>query len=1150
MSEPETTIQTENQPFTHLHVHSHYSLLDGLSQTEDLVEYAQELGFKSLAITDHGVMYGTIEFFNACREAEIKPIIGLEAYIAPRTMHDKDGKQDANYFHLTLLAENDAGYKNLLKLTTLAHMEGFYYKPRIDLNLLKQHSEGLICLSGCMRGEIARACLQGENNAQAALDKYLDIFGPNNLFIEIQRNNKSADPQETKLNEKLVDLARKNNLKVVATADCHYLRPEDAEAQDVLVCIGTGKTTSDPDRLDMRGYDLSLKPAARMYELFADIPEAVANTQIIADRCNLDILINQRYFPKVELPEGKTSAEHLRDKTYERALPLYGKNGTIPEEIRQRIDYELNIIIKKGFDTYFLMVADVVEGAHKIGAITNTRGSAAGSIVGRALGITNVDPLYYELPFERFLTEHRPTPPDIDLDIADNRRDEAIAYITHKYGHEKVAQIITFGTMMARAAVRDVGRALGVAYNKCDKIAKMIPLGKQGFHMTLDKALELNAELKDVYIRDPETRQILDIARKLEGGARHASIHAAGIVITPTELTDYMPLQLEPDGDRVITQYDMYALDVNANSKAIGVVKLDLLGIRNLSILEAAVRIAEARHNVKIDIYNLPHPDKKTFKLLSGGHTFGVFQMGSSGMTRYLTELKPKNIFDIMAMIALYRPGPMQFIPDYIKRAHNSKLVTYMDPALEKILSRTYGILVYQDDLLTIAHDLAGYSWEEVDKFRKAVGKKIPEEMAKQRAKFIKGCMQTSGWTEEKASQIWSWIEPFAAYGFNKSHSASYSVVSYQTAYMKANYTVEFMAAVMTAESGDMETVVEAIEECRMLGIEVLPPDVNESLANFTVIDETHIRFGLNAIKNLGSDVIEAIIKTRKESGKFAGIEDLVSRISIRNFNKKSWEALVKSGALDSMGERGNLLGNTEVILEFARANNKEANSNQTSLFGNIPAAQIKLKLRDAAPATKKERLAWEKELLGLYVTSHPMDEYAIRLKDITVPISKLSETRGKVTIGGVITKVQRIITKKGDQMAFCDVEDKTGTVEVLFFPTTYAKLKDMLIEEKIYLFEGKASDKDGIPKFLADDIKDFTNQLPPANASSVTIKIPASVSEEVFIELKKIFEAFPGDLEVNLMINQQKVKTPFRVSVSDEFRTQVSSLIGNVANS
>ncbi len=872
--------------FTHLHCHSHFSLLDGLSKIDPLVERVKELGMQTLALTDHGVMYGTIEFYSRCLESGIRPIIGLEAYVAPRSLRDKDGKVDADYFHLTLLAENLEGYQNLMQLTTIAHLEGFYYKPRIDLEVLQQYGSGLICLSGCQRGEIAKAAVgKPAAEAQKVLEKYLAIFGPDRLFIELQRNAQAAEWQEREqaLNQKLIELAKKNHLPIVATADCHYIYPEDKEAQDVLLCIGTGKTVQDPDRMDLRGFDLSLKSPEQMAESFSDLPEAVANTQKIAERCQLEIALDQRYFPRVEIPSGLNSQDYLKNLVHEKAVPLYGKDGVVPKEILERIDYELNIICKKGFDTYFLMVADLVQGAHNIGAITNTRGSAAGSIVGKILGITNVDPLYYELPFERFLTMHRPTPPDIDLDIADDRRDEAIEYITSRYGKDKVAQIITFGTMMARAAVRDVGRALAVPYSKCDQIAKMIPIGKQGFHMTLDKALELNPELKEIYTRDPDTNRILTIAKKLEGGARHASVHAAGIVITPEPLTTYMPLQKEPDGERIITQYDMYALDVNANSKAIGVVKMDLLGIRNLSILERAVKIAEHRHGVTIDIYNLPHPDPKTFELLSRGLTFGVFQMGSSGMTRYLKELQPNTIFDVMAMIALYRPGPMQFIPDYISRKNNPKLIKYLDPALERILSRTYGVLVYQDDLLTIAHDLAGYTWEEVDKFRKAVGKKIPEEMAKQKVKFIDGCMKTSGWGYEKAQEVWAWIEPFAAYGFNKSHSASYAVVSYQTAFMKANYPVEFMAAVMTAESGDEDKIYAAVEECGNLGIQVLPPDINESLGDFTVVDEKTIRFGLNAIKNLGSDVVAKIIELRgkvadvkKTSSPFSSIEDFL----------------------------------------------------------------------------------------------------------------------------------------------------------------------------------------------------------------------------------------------------------------------------------
>ena len=1109
----------------------------------------------SLAVTDHGAMYGAIEFYNRCREEGIKPIIGLEAYVAPRKLSDKEGKVDSDYFHLTLLAKDRSGYSNLMKLTTIAHLEGFYYKPRIDLDVLKQHAAGLIALSGCQRGEVARAVMnRSEAEAQKVLEKYLDIFGPSNFFIELQRNSRQKDEREEELNRRLVALARKNALDIVATSDSHYVYPEDSEAQDVLVCIGTAQTINDEGRLDMRGYDLSIKSPEQMMELFADLPEAVDNTQKIADACVLEIDINQRYFPKVRLPEGISSEEYLKQTVYEKAVPLYGENGEVPEAIRQRIEYELNIICKKGFDTYFLMVADVVQGAHKIGAITNTRGSAAGSIVGRILGITNVDPLYYELPFERFLTMHRPTPPDIDLDIADNRRDEAIAYITEHYGKDKVAHIITFGTMMARAAVRDVGRALGVPYSKCDRIAKMIPIGKQGFHMTLDKALDISPELKEVYDRDPETKRVLDIAKKLEGGARHASVHAAGIVITPTELTDYMPLQKEPDGERVITQYDMYALDVNANGKAIGVVKLDLLGIRNLSILEAAVKIAEKRHNAKIDIYNLPHPDPKTFELLSAGLTFGVFQMGSSGMTRYLRELKPSSIFDVMAMIALYRPGPMQFIPDYIARKHNAKLISYLDPALEKILQRTYGVLVYQDDLLTIAHDLAGYTWEEVDKFRKAVGKKIPEEMAKQKIKFIQGCQKTSGWSFEKASEIWAWIEPFAAYGFNKSHSASYSMVSYQTAYMKANYPVEFMAALMTAEAGDEDKIYAAVEECANMGIKVLPPDINQSRSGFTVVDEKNIRFGMNAIKNLGSDVIERTIEERKARGPYTSLEDFLIRAYTKNLNKKSWEALCKAGALDAFGERGALLANTEEVLDFVRQHFRAEAAGQGALFGK--SMQVgRLKLREVPPAAKEEKMLWEKEHLGMYVSAHPLESYRKVLSNLKAVKDLTPEELGtNQVMGGIVSRLKRTLTKKQDPMAFFTLEDATGSIEVLVFPKAMENALSLLENDKIVQVRGRLSDKDEEFKLIADELTQLPNDDLYQMALSETEKnkqvilhMPRLAAPEVLNEIKSILKKHPGNAQVYLSIgigpNAKKMKTQTQVTIGGDLLAELKAV-------
>jgi DNA polymerase III subunit alpha len=1147
--------------FTHLHVHSHFSLLDGLSQIDPLVETAKEMGFESLALTDHGVMYGVIEFYNKCIELGIKPIIGFEAYVAPRKRSDKQHKIDDDYFHLTLLAKNYEGYKNLIQLTTQAHLDGFYYKPRIDKELLRKYSEGIICLSGCPRGELYRAIKNKSIvEVKKVVEEYIEIFGKENYFFEVQRNEADGrrDPQNEKVIATLTELGKEFGIPLVATADCHYLKKEDSRAQDVLVCIGTGKTVNDKDRLDMTGYDLSLKSTEQMAEIFSDLPEAVANSQIVAELCSLEVPINQRYFPQYPVPAGQTAEEHLTQFAFESAKPKYGKgpNQELDQSVIDRLNYELNIINHKGFSTYFLVLADIVNTAKGMGIITNTRGSAAGSMVGYVIGITNVDPIYFQLPFERFLTMHRPTPPDIDLDIADNRRDDIIAYITKKYGHEKVAQILTFGTMKARAAIRDVGRAMGIPYSKCDRIAKMVPIGKQGFDMTIEKALDISAELADVAKRDPETADIINIARKLEGGARHASVHAAGVVITPTELTDYMPLQREPDGERLISQYDMYSLDTNANIKAIGAVKIDLLGIRNLSILGEAIKIVEARHDVKIDIYHLPQPDPKTMELLAAGHTFGVFQLGSSGMTRYLKELQPKNIFDIMAMIALYRPGPMQFIPEYIARAHNPRLIKYLDPILEKILERTYGVLVYQDDLLSIAHDIAGYSWEEVDKFRKAVGKKNPEDMAKQREKFVKGCVEHSKFHQKKAEEIWAWIEPFAAYGFNKSHSASYSTVSYQTAYMKANYTVEFMAAVMTAESGDPLKIYEAVEECKKMGINVLPPDVNESLNDFTVIDPHNIRFGLMAIKNLGSDVIEKIKQERKAGGPFTDVKDFVCRINSKSFNKRSWEALVKCGALDKFGERNQLLTNTDHILDFARSKLKADNSGQVSLFDGTGFDTTRITLAPAPAATQDDMLAWEKELLGLYVSSHPLENYKKVFTNLLL-IGNLREEmiESTIRIGGIISKLKKSLTKKSEPMMFLSIEDRTGVIEAIVFPKSLAKISTAIEAEKVVEVSGRLSDKDGEFKIIVEDIRDLPNDLiydmnvkDFESNSNLIIDLPEKVSKDTMEKLKLILERYPGTAKVQLVIgghgsNSKTYKLKTQVGSADDLIIELRKL-------
>ncbi len=1129
--------------FTHLHCHSHYSLLDGLSKVPDLVQLAKDYNMGSLAITDHGVMYGAIEFYNTCLKNEIKPIIGLEAYIAPRGRHSKEGKQDADYHHLTLLAKDYEGYRNLMKLTTLANTEGFYYKPRLDLELLQEFHTGLIALSGCPRGQIPRALKNSPAAGEQALAEHLAIFGEENFFLELQRN--SHDNEELQPNDLLIALGKKMGVRPVATQDCHYLHPEDNEAQDVLVCVGTGRNVDEPNRLDMRSHDLSFTSTEKMIEKFKDVPEAIESTQLIADKIQIEIPTNQRYFAHVPLPEGVTPEQELTRVVNERAAEVYKDTGGVTEEIQARIDYEMDIICQKGFAVYFLMVADIVAGAHQLGALTNTRGSAAGSIVGYLLKISAIDPLEYQLPFERFLTVFRPTPPDVDLDIADDRRDEVIGWIADRYGHDKVAQIITFGTMKARAVVRDVGRALGVPYGKCDRIAKLIPLGKQGFTMTLEKAIDQNAELGTIYRTDPETKRIIDIAKKLEGCVRHASIHAAALAITPTPLTDYTPLQVEPDGERLITQYDMYALDVGADGNAIGVIKMDLLGIRNLSILEAAIKLVKIRHGIDVNPYQLPLDDPKTFHLLAEGHTFGVFQLGSSGITRYLKELRPTTIFDISAMIALYRPGPMGIIPQYIMRKHNPKLIHFFDERMKDYLERSLGLLVYQDDVLLTAINLAGYTWEEADKLRKAMGKKIPAEMAKQKVKFIDGCIQ-NGMSNERAAELFTLIEPFAAYGFNKAHAASYSQVSYQTAYMKANYTVEFMASLMSAESGDEIKIHEAFEECKNLGITVLPPDVTESFGGFTVIDEKTIRFGLRAIKNLGSDVIRKIIDCHKAGITFDTLEDFLTKCYSKNFNKKSWEALVKAGALDKFGNRADLLASTDHVLDFLREHFRNGNSGQNSLFGKT--FQIgKLQIQTGRPIPTEDILRFEKEHLGLFVSGHPLDRFTEVTKDYQ-PIKTITEDMDgrHVTVAGIITKAKRTITKKNDPMAFVTLEDKTGSVEILVFPTVMPMAVGYLDSDAVLRVTGKLSSKDGEPKLIANDIKELPSDelyqmalVELEKQKELTIHLPDIKNQGTLHQIKQLLEANPGNAPVFLQVGtggeSNTIKTKTTVHISRE---------------
>lgn len=1150
--------------FTHLHVHSHYSLLDGLPKIPQLIANAKTKNFDAIALTDHGAMHGIIEFYKEATSQNIKPILGIEMYVAPRRLTDKQARLDDANYHLVLLAENIQGYQNLLKLNTIAHLQGFYYKPRIDHDTLKQYSQGIVALSACFKGEIPQALRrQDPKQAVELIKKYQSIFGEENFYLEIQAHPEL--PDQVKLNDQLAELAKTTSVPLVATNDAHYLESADGEAQDILVCIQTGKTVNDEKRLNMTGLDCSLKTEEQMRQDLPDYNFAIDNSYRLGQKLNVAIPLGKRFFPSYPTPGGETPEAYLRLLT-EQGLVKHYPNG-VEDEVRDRLEYELGIIMKKGYASYFLVVADFVNWSRSKGIIATTRGSAAGSLASFLIGITTVNPLTYQLPFERFLNPERPSPPDIDMDFADNKRDEVISYVTAKYGLDHVAQIVTFGTMAARGSVRDVGRALGYPYGLCDKLAKLIPMGSQGFHMTIERALKESKELSDLYEQDPQIKKLIDLAQKVEGCARHASVHAAGVVISPTPLTDYTPLQYDVEGQHVITQYDMWSCEDS------GLVKMDFLGIRNLSIMGSAVTIIEKTKGLHIDISSIPLNDKKTFALMAKGETMGMFQLGGSGMTRYLKELKPSTITDIMAMVALFRPGPMNSIPEFIKRKHHPKTITYLDPRLATILESSYGIITYQDDVLLIAINLAGYSWEEADKLRKAMGKKIVKEMARQKEKFIGGCIE-GGLNEAKARQLWELIEPFAAYGFNKSHAASYGIVAYQTAYLKANYPTEFMAALMTAESGNMDTVAEAVSECKKMGIDVLPPDVNESLSTFTMVGESKIRFGLAAIKNLGEHIIASLIQERKQNGPFTSLENFVSRTAGKDINKRALESLIKSGALDSLHpERHQLLESMEAILAYVKKTKDAADTKQTSLFGAglLPKAEIPLKLLKTDPTNQQQKLAWEKELLGLYVTEHPLTQYQASLQGQTIPLNKIAETKGQpqVTVAGLIISLKQITTKKGDAMAFCTLEDMSGTLEIIVFPETYRRYKNDLSTDKVVKMRGKISNKNGDKQIILEqldiledpnltttsDSKQFEidkptelNESTPV-ATACQIKLSGNLQADIMNQLKFQLLKSTGPTKVYFEIEHNgklnKVATPFSISLNPELISACEQLLG-----
>jgi len=1082
--------------FTHLHVHSHYSLLDGLAKIDQLVKRAADFEMGSLALTDHGNLYGAIEFYQKAKKAGIKPIIGCEMYIAAGRMQDKNPGVDDKRYHLTVLASTNEGYRNLISLVSKSNLEGFYYKPRVDKELLNKHSAGLIALSGCFNGEIGRALQYKKPEvAERLIHEYQDIFGKENFYLEVQPHV-SFENQRT-INEGLFALAPRMNAKIVATNDIHYAKPDDADAQDILVSVQTGSRIQDENRLSMKGSDLSLRSTPEMSALFPHNPEVIANTQEIAERVNMEIELGKNQLPLFTVPQGYDANSYLTELCNKGLERRYGSGTKENPAIQERLNYELRVIGQTGFASYFLIVQDFIAWARSRNIVVGPgRGSAAGSLVSYVLRITDIDPLRYNLLFERFLNPERISMPDIDLDFADTRRDEVINYVAEKYGHDHVAQIITFGTMAARAAIRDTGRALGMPYSFCDQIAKMIPFTPQGEKVGwLKKSLTTVKEFQDLYNRDEQAKKLVDAAMKLEGVVRHASTHACGVVISPRPLEEYVPLQYatrhedsKTENNKnqvVVTQYEMHAIE------DLGLLKMDFLGLRNLSIIERALKNIKFQTGEDILIESIPLDDKKTFELFQKGLTTGLFQFESSGMKRYLKELKPTEFEDLIAMVALYRPGPIELIPSYIKRKHKKERIEYLHPLLEPILKNTYGIGVYQEQMMQIARDLAGYTLPQADTLRKAIGKKIKSLLAEQQAKLTSG-MIANAIDAKTANAIWELFPPFARYGFNRSHAACYALIAYQTGYLKAHFATEFMTALLAAESADMEKIASFIEETRAMDIEVLPPDINESFADFTVVSPKKIRFGLGAVKNVGTNIVQAIIDERTREGKFTSIGDIAGRVTHKDFNKKSAESLIKCGAFDAFGERGQMLGNVELILDYNHEFQKQKNAGQASLFGTTNEQSVRLlRLHAKEAALDAQKLSWEKELLGLYITQHPITAYqeTFARNNITPIKSITSSMRNQtVSIGGIITGIQKINTKSGSPMLFVKLEDTTAKTEVLVFPKVLTEFPDIWKEENIIFVKGRVSDKDGIPKILCEKAAILKEQKKPEESTTTQI--------------------------------------------------------------